>query len=52
VTMAENHLDDLENNTEFIKFALLNPNININTNRSVIQSPEYNKHNQKNNSNN
>jgi len=29
VTMAENHLDDLENNTEFIKFALFNPNINI-----------------------
>jgi len=31
VTMAENYLDDLENNIEFLKFALLNPNINFNS---------------------
>jgi shikimate O-hydroxycinnamoyltransferase len=30
VTMADKHLDDLENDTEFLKFALLNPNINFN----------------------
>ncbi|KEH19743.1 putative alcohol O-acetyltransferase [Medicago truncatula] len=30
VTMAENHLDGLENNIEFLKFALHNPNINFN----------------------
>ncbi|XP_004511233.1 epi-neemfruitin B 7-O-acetyltransferse L7AT-like [Cicer arietinum] len=30
MTMAEKHLDVLENDKEFIKFALLNPNVNFN----------------------
>ncbi|CAI8606808.1 unnamed protein product [Vicia faba] len=31
VTMAEKHLDDLENDVEFNRFAMLNPNINFNS---------------------